>query len=124
MKKFKLYDAWISIILIAIFTFISLIWLDGTFIVGYFTVGAWQLISMMVHFKNKWFLTGSNPRSIYHKFILGLALALVLGFIIPPVGYVILLGLLFIAPVLAIVYSCICYNEVYVKMQRPLALLK
>ncbi|RYD77172.1 MAG: hypothetical protein EOP53_13410 [Sphingobacteriales bacterium] len=124
MKKFKLFDAWISIILIISFTIISLIKLDGTFIVGYFTVGAWHIISMLVHHFNKWFLNGNSARSMYHKVIFWLAAALGLGILITPLGFVLMMGLLFAAPVLAVIYTCICYNEVYVKMQRPLALLK
>ena len=61
---------------------------------------------------------------MYNRVIFWLLFALLIGALIPPVGFVVLLGLLFAAPVLAIIYTCICYNEVYVKMQRPLALLK
>ena len=49
MRKFKLYDVWISISLVIIFTAISLIRLDDSFIIGYFVIGGWQLLSMLVH---------------------------------------------------------------------------
>lgn len=124
MKKFKLYDTWISIIMIAVFTIVSVIRMDGTFIAGYFTIGAWQVISMLVHYFNKWFTESPGPRRLYHRFMLILVVAAVIGICIPIIGYFILMVLLFAAPVLAIVYTCICHNEVYVKMQRPLALLK
>ncbi len=124
MRKFKLYDYWISLILIIAFTIISLIKRDGTFIAGYFTVGAWQLVSMLVHYQKKWFMAGSSARSIYQKCILGLALCSIVGCIVPLIGMFIFFILLFISPLLAIIYTAICYNEVFVKMQRPLALLK
>ena len=49
MKKFKKIDVWISIILITGFAIATLINRDNTFMLGYFVVGGWQVISMVVH---------------------------------------------------------------------------
>ena len=80
MKQFKHIDLWLSIILIVGFAIISLIRFDQTFIYGYFFVGGWQVISMMVH--------GFNPnyscsirRESYHMVVactIGLTLLLLL----------------------------------------------
>ena len=64
MKKFKTIDLWVSIILIIGFTIVSLIRYDGTFMVGYFVVGGWQLVSMIVHVVKKWFIKKSAINTI------------------------------------------------------------
>ena len=115
MKKFKTIDYRISILLITVFTLISLIKRDGTFIIGYFVTGAWQLISMIIHVCNRWFTRSSNARYVYHWIVLISVLTL------PIVSFIILL---FTAPFMAVYYTYLCYQEVSVRMQRPLALLK
>ena len=64
MKKLKEADMWISIVLIAGFTAASLINRDYTFIIGYFVVGGWQVISMIIHVFNKWFTEKWGSRYI------------------------------------------------------------
>jgi hypothetical protein len=115
MRKFKTIDYRVSILLIAIFTIVSLAKMDGTFIIGYFVTGAWQVISMAVHTYNRWFTTKGSDRTIYHWITLSAVITL-------PVGSFFLL--LFAAPFMAVYYTYLCYHEVTVKMQRPLALLK
>ncbi|MES2429814.1 MAG: hypothetical protein V4556_02690 [Bacteroidota bacterium] len=112
MKKFKTFDLWTSIILIIGFTIVSLINRDGTFMVGYFVVGGWQVISMIVHTIKKWFIEKRGARRIYHWITL-ISLATM------PIGSFWIL--LIIAPVMAIYYTWICYYELSYKMQRPLA---
>ncbi len=114
MKKFKQVDLLINIILISGFLIVSLIKQDMTFMTGYFVVGGWQVISMIVHAWNHWF-THKGARYYYHWITF-------ISLITMPVGSFWLL--LFVAPVMAVYYTWICYNEVYVKMQRPLAQLK
>ena len=55
MKKFKQVDYYINIALILAFSIVSLINMDGTFIIGYLVVGGWQVISMIVHSYHHWF---------------------------------------------------------------------
>ncbi len=124
MKKFKIIDTWISFGLIIVFTLLSLIKLDYTFLVGYCTVGGWQMISMMIHAINGWFTHRKAGRFNYHFIVAVLAALSLLGLLVFPVLWVVMVVLLFAAPFMAIYYTWLCYNEVYVKMQRPMAALK
>ena len=116
MKKLKQIDCWISIALIIVFLILSLINHDYTFIIGYFIVGGWQVISMIVHAYAGWFNQKNGVRRVYHWITL-------ISLVTMPIGSFYIL--FFIAPFMAIYYTWICYEEVYVKMQqRPLAQLK
>ena len=124
MKKFKIIDTWISILLIIGFFIASIIRLDYTFITGYFVVGGWQVVSMIIHSINGWFMQKDGKRFRY-QFAVGIILLLALaGWALNPLLYLIMVVMIFAAPFMAIVYTMICYKEVYLKMQRPLALLK
>ena len=115
MKKFKIIDAWISAVLIAVFALIYLFsWNFGYVIAGFFVVGGWQLISMIIHAWNHWFTPAGSARKYYHWFA-----AACLFFI--PVSFA---ALVFMAPFMALYYTWICYEEVHVKMKRPLSVLK
>jgi len=124
MKIFKIIDVWLSLALIGIFIILSLILLDQTFLVGYFVVGGWQVISMIVHAVNSWFCYQGGKRHVYHWIVAFTIMTGVLGFVLFPLLYFVLVVLLFAAPVMALYYAWICYEEVYVKMQRPLHHLK
>ena len=124
MKKFKMIDTWISFGLIIIFTLLSLIKLDYTFLIGYCTVGGWQMISMIIHAINGWFTHRKAGRYYYHLSVAVLAALTLLGLLVYPVLWAVIVVLLFAAPFMAIYYTWLCYEEVYVKMQRPMAALK
>ena len=118
MKNFKIIDVWISIGLIISFSILTI--LNGNFgfgneklLTGYFVIGGWQVISMVVHAVSGCFTYGA--RYIYH-WITFIAVATM------PIGSFWLL--LFTAPFMAIFYTWLCYREVYTKMKRPLAILK
>ena len=115
MKKFKQVDYFISIALILAFSIVSLINMDATFIIGYLVVGGWQVISMIVHSYHHWFTDKQSLRNTYHWITLFCLVTM-------PVGSFIIL--LFTAPFMAIFYTWLCYHELYVKMQRPIHLLK
>lgn len=120
MKAFKLVDFWVSAGLIIACTTISVIegwgdFLNNSFLAGYFIVGTWQVISMLVHVFTRTFTHAWGARSIYHWITL-------LALITMPVGSFWIL--LFTAPFMAVYYTWLCYREVYVKMQRPLSVLK
>lgn len=115
MKKFKIIDLWISIVLITGFAIASLINRDYTFIIGYFVVGGWQVISMIVHAVDRCFTEKRGARYVYHWITF-------ISVVTMPLGSFWIL--LFTAPFMAVYYTWLCYNEVYVKMQRPLAQLK
>jgi hypothetical protein len=124
MKSFKIIDIGISIGLILIFSVLSLIHRDNTFLIGYWTVGSWQIISMLIHAIKGWFTHSKAGRYYYHITITVLAALSLLGLLVYPVQFLLMAILLFAAPFMAIYYTWLCYNEVYVKMQRPLAALK
>ncbi|MFT3979818.1 MAG: hypothetical protein QM687_05055 [Ferruginibacter sp.] len=124
MKKFKQIDLIISIALIIIFLIYGILSKDFKFITGYFVVGGWQVISMLVHQFNHWFIQKGSSRLFYHNMVVILIAVTAFSLLIPLFSLVLLFFLLFAAPVMAVMYSLICYNELSVKMQRPLALLK
>lgn len=124
MKTFKRIDCWISAVLVILFAILSLIRMDATFIYGYFIVGAWQIISMLVHEYNRSFCGKGSARTMYHRIVIIVLSCALTGFLIYPLLFIVLAGLLFAAPLMAVYYTWLCYNEVYVKMQRPLAVLK
>ena len=124
MKKFKQMDCWISILLIIGFTLAGIINQDVTFLVGYFVVGGWQVISMIIHTMNKWFTEKGGRRYIYHWIVLCLILLALAGLAVTEILVLLAYPMLFAAPFMAIYYTLICYDEVYVKMKRPLTFLK
>jgi hypothetical protein len=124
MKRFKIIDLWVNILLISGSLVYGIAVHNQNSLVGYFVVGGWQLISMFVHFAKDWFFVRGSKRYVYEWTVLLLIFCVVTGFFLPPLLFAALGILLFAAPIMAIYYTWICYEEVYVKMQRPLALLK
>lgn len=115
MKKFKKIDVRVSIILITGFAIATIINRDYTFLMGYFVVGGWQVISMLVHVYHKSFTQKKGARYVYHWITL-------ISLITMPVGSFWIL--LFTAPFMALYYTWLCFDEVRKMNQRPLALLK
>jgi hypothetical protein len=115
MKTFKIIDLWISVTLIVTFLFLIVFIDTDLLFAGYFITGAWQIISMIVHVNTSCFTYKTGGRYIYHWITIILLITFPFG------SYIILL---FIAPFLAIIYTVICYREIYIKMRRPLAMLK
>ena len=115
MRNFKTTDLFISIALIVGFTIYCLIKQDESILIAYFVVGGWQVISMLVHAYNKWFSGKGSARYIYHWIAF-------ISVVTMPAGSVWILAVA--APFMAVYYAWLCYQEVYVKMRRPMALLK
>ncbi len=124
MKIFKKIDLWISILLLGFFFIYSLIRLDGTFLYGYVMVGSWQLISMLVHQFKGYFTSKYYSRHYYHILIVLALILLIVGWVIYPLAFLVLIVLLFAAPIMAVIYTVICYNELTIHMKRPLDDLK
>ncbi len=123
MKTIKLIDIYIQAILIVIFVVLSLIKKTDTFLIGYFAVGIVQLISALVHILLRWKVQNS-PRYLYSYGILLLIIISCLCVIIPNILFIVAYLLLFLAPILALIYVAICMYEIKLMNQRPLALLK
>lgn len=115
MKKFKKIDAWISVVLILGFSIATIINRDYTFLLGYLVVGGWQVISMLLHVYFRLFTQKGGVRNIYQWITL-------IALVTLPVGsYWILL---FIAPLMAVFYTSLCFDEVIKMSRRPIAVLK
>lgn len=123
MKKFKQLDLGISIILIVVFTVLSFIRFDFTFIIGYFTVGGWQVISMLIHLAGKWFTEKNSLRVVYHWITLTCIILGLMTYIFPIFMWILYI-MLFAAPLMAIFYTSLCYVEVKELSKRPLSVLK
>ncbi|MBL0182319.1 MAG: hypothetical protein IPP96_08495 [Chitinophagaceae bacterium] len=119
MKTFKTFDAWISTGLILSFVLINMIdkpesLIDTNILTGYFVVGGWQVISMIVHAFTGFFTKRWGARYIYHW------LTFISLVTIPGSFWV----LAFTAPFMAIFYTGLCFGEVWKMNQRPLDILK
>ena len=123
MRQFKTIDIWVSIGLILCSLIISLIKRDGTVFVCYFIVGAWQLVSIVMHVAHGWFKKDKR-RLHYYLIVAGVIVAATAGIFFTFILYTVMFFLLFLAPVMACYYAWLCYHEVFIKMQRPLAFLK
>lgn len=123
MKIFKLYDLVASLVLIIAFLVISLFQRDYSFLIGYFVVGGWQLISILVHVHYKWFTRAGGKRYYYTWSVFIIITTAILGFIIYPFLLIFYI-MLFAAPFMAIYYAWICYTEVRVIYKHELIQLK
>lgn len=109
-EKFKLIDFWVNVVLIVLSVTNALIvgfddFLENGFLSGYFIVGGWQIISMIVHV-----ITKSNFRKYNARFVYT-CIAFFAVVTIPGSFWI----LFIIAPFMAIFYTVICYSEVYNK---------
>lgn len=123
MRTFKMIDLWVNMVMILVFVIIGLFCNEPTFIVGYFVTGAWQVISMLIHFIKGWFCEKGGVRYNYHWGVVIIMMVTLLCFAIYYLLFLWLFALLFAAPLMAIGYTAICYKEVYGKMRRPLDFL-
>jgi hypothetical protein len=120
MKKFKTYDCMISTGLIISFIAINVMkvpesLINETVLTGYFVVGGWQVISMVVHAQTTTFTEKPGKRYAYHWITFISLMTMPLG------SFWILL---FTAPFMAVYYTWLCFDEVRKMNERPLAMLK
>jgi hypothetical protein len=123
MKQFKIIDFWVSVS-IALTALICLpIAPSYAFMVCYFGVGAWQLLSMLVHFFNKWFTDKGSARYNYHCTVFVIILLALFGILLQPILWLVAIVMVFAAPIMILIYCHICYEEIKC-LKRPLAELK
>ena len=117
MKTFKKFDLLVSVMLIAIGMVYDCTASNGfeAVILSYFVVGGWQVISMIVHIAGKCFIYRGGARYAYNWVTF-------ISLVTFPLGSFWIL--FFTAPFMALYYTWQCYDELYIKMRRPLALLK
>lgn len=123
MKNFKQIDNWISTLLMVAALLTSLIRRDESFILWYFIVGAWQIISMLTHV-----YTGMVPkhsaRAIYHSIVVVTLILAIIGVLVHYILYAVLMILLFAAPFMALFYTLLGFDESKKWYTRPLSILK
>lgn len=122
MSTFKKIDVVISILLITGFFIASLADLYLLFI-GYFVVGGWHIISMIVHAIAGWFMQKGGARRFYIYTVAGFMSCALLGLVFEPFLFIFVI-LFFGAPVLAITYTHICYTELKALQTREQLTLK
>jgi hypothetical protein len=119
MKQFKIIDFGITIFLV-IATVVCIPKATGTaFIIGYFGIGAWHVISMLVHFFNKWFVDRREARYNYHWTVFTIILLAIVGILIHSILWLLAFVMILGGPIMIIIYANICYNEIQ-KMNRHL----
>lgn len=125
MKKFKEIDIAINIVLFAATIFMLLFGsIEIAFVLGYFGVGAWQIISMLVHIASKDNLHLSSRRDLYHLLVLCIAVLAAMSFALEPLMVILVIPMFFAGPIMAISYFRMCYKETYYYNVRPLAVIK
>ncbi len=119
MITLKKLDFW-GQITVTITIIICAIFLKGnTLFAFYFIVGGWQLISVLIHVFAKKMLKAES-RQVYHVVLLLVLLFLIIGLFVTSIMWLLLYGLLFLSPLLAIWYLIICYTEIKVNQSRDL----
>ena len=66
MKIFKIIDIWISATLVITALMLLPFFPNYAFLLGYLGVGAWHIMSMLVHYFYNWFMDKTNSRVNYH----------------------------------------------------------
>lgn len=122
MKSFKLLDFWISCGIIFCFTVLSFGLSGIYYFFGCFVIGCWQMFSMLVHGFNRCFTIKGGKRYYYHFMTAGILLLWIPGIVFQIRSFA--YPIVFICSLMSVYYTWICYDEVFNKMQRPLALLK
>ena len=131
MKTFKLADALISTVLIIVAAGIGFAYGNEYIFYCYFIVGGWQVISMIIHEINKWFVPEGSVRRLYHRVVVWMIIVFIIwaftGYILSETfGHYILVYLyllLVFTPVMAIFYTTLCFIEWKKSHAKPMAKL-
>ena len=123
MKKIKIYDLFISLSLMLAGVIAGILWGIKTGLYSYYLTGGWQLVSMLFHTHYNCFTKKGSLRYYYHWLAAICCCCLTLVGIFTAFSFTYFL-LLLSAPLMAFYYTYICYQEIFIKMQRPLAILK
>jgi hypothetical protein len=126
MKPFKHIDWLVSLSLIVL-SIIMILMRGDAFLYGYFFVGGWQVISMLVHEFAGWFTPKGGLRRCYHRVVFTLVAVGTIAFLFPFLVYATIIfgyALLFATPFMALFYTRMCYDEWKELGRRPLSVLK
>lgn len=112
MRTYKLVDCWIQAILIlaGLLFALSGYQFDSLFFGAYFTVGGWQIMSVILH---RIFYTPQHKSLMRRIYLVTLITVVALLLISLPSDFVIvaLYGLLFFSPLMAVYYLITCIVE-------------
>lgn len=109
MKTIKTIDLYVNIVLMASCS-IAILLNQVNLIKTYFVVGGWQVLSMIVHTLNGWFMKKGVARRVFHRTVIVILSIVLLGQVLTPFLFIFFF-LLVGSPVLAMIYSKICYDE-------------
>ena len=123
MKKIKIYDLFISLSLMLAGVIAGILWGIKTGLYSYYLTGGWQLVSMLFHTHYNYFTKKGSLGYYFHWLAAICGCCLTLAGIFTAFSFTYFL-LLLSSPLMAFYYTYICYQEIFVKMQRPLAALK
>jgi hypothetical protein len=84
-------------------------------VMGYFCIGIWHIVSMLVHVFNKSFVRSKLIRNSYYVSVV---------LMISTLKYFMEFNVIYLAPIMAIFYTALCGFEVFAKVERPLDQLK
>jgi hypothetical protein len=116
MKLFKQFEFYGNILLISSFAIWFLISNSlESVLTSYFIVGAFQVVGMIIHAWNRWFTSAWSIRWVYHWLSFVLLVTM-------PIGSVWLL--VYISPLLALLYVFICGRELKAIKLKELVHLK
>lgn len=117
MKKFKKIDCIVQVILLLVALCWNLVGLsrgsflgNEPFIIPYFTIGGWQLVSALVH-AIKPMYNKKMPRRIYLFVLLAVIAGAILAYFQGDAVLMFFYALLFLAPGMAIYYCVLCIAE-------------
>lgn len=116
MKSFHVFDFYFQVVLIGTGIVWSLVAAgEMTFIVHYFTVGGWQLLSTTINRQADGKVT-VRERHYYNLALLALPVIMIIMLVLG-IGIYGLLGLLFVAPVMAFYYLYVSYKQMQLTKQ-------
>ncbi len=109
MKTIKTIDCWVNIGLM-VGSVIAVLVNQTNLLKAYFVVGGWQLLSMITHTINGWFMKKGGARNVFQWVVVSILILVLLSQAITPfllIFFILLMG----SPVLALIYTKICYDE-------------
>jgi len=123
MKTFKRTDLIVQSILIVVFAVILLVRQNTSVLITYLAVvGGWQLVSLVVHFINKWHPYKGGRRFNFELVLAGFALVTCLMPFIEPLRRLVYLFLILLL-LMPLYYLWVCFMEVFYYSKRPLELI-
>lgn len=118
---YRIADAWAQVIILALW--LGFVIINSNMAGGfYFITGAWFFVSLIIHR----IISTVKHKPVYNLLII--ISTVFIGFFLLalaiPQFFIVLLMLLFIGPVMALLYTITCFAEIHNLRKRPISLLK